>query len=163
MEPYLRKTVELIDSEIKIRQDELDQLTTTRKSLVELGGGQEPDNAEAGKADRQVRPTKKERAARQPARSAAASAQRGSQRASCNCAWLRPAADGRERQVVEHRTDGAGTIHGGKPSGGVGLRNEVLREPAEPMAHQQIAGEGRPRGIQTGGEFSGGGAGGINN
>ena len=74
MEPYLRKTVELIDSEIKIRQDELDQLTTTRKSLVELGGGQEPDNAEAGKADRQVRPTKKERAARQPARSAAASA-----------------------------------------------------------------------------------------
>ena len=41
MESHLRKTITLVDKEIKIRQDELSQLTTTRKSLVELAGDDE--------------------------------------------------------------------------------------------------------------------------
>lgn len=62
MEPHLRKTIALVDSEIKIRQDELAQLTTTRKSLIELGGGDDAAGEPEKEADQQVRPTKAPRA-----------------------------------------------------------------------------------------------------
>jgi hypothetical protein len=39
IEPHLRKTIELVDEEIRIRQADIQQLTTTRTSLVELAGG----------------------------------------------------------------------------------------------------------------------------